>query len=94
MFEQQPRDAPRIFKSPPAPPGSTGPYWNLIRKASCAWLACSTWPCHRTNAAPPRVQVANMKWGTVYTLLVVGGVGIMAADMVRGEMLAALARRR
>lgn len=26
-------------------------------------------------------RIASMRWGTVYTLLVVGGAGIVAADM-------------
>ena len=60
----------------------------------CSWgcMLCASWlksQIKLPNAhhmplrlAPPPAQVAHMKWGTVYTLLVVGGVGIMAADMV------------
>ncbi len=92
MFEQQPREPPRIFKSPPAGPGSTGPYWDVIRKArspAAPTAPAQPQPLRQAPSPPPRVQVANMKWGTVYTLLVVGGAGIMAADMVRrGGLLA------
>ncbi len=38
--------------------------------------------CCHPAAAAAAVQVAGMRWGTAYTLLVLGGKGIMAADMV------------
>jgi hypothetical protein len=84
MFEQPPRDAPRISKSPPTPRPGTGRYWDLVRKVRRYFRVSRPQPraAHSLKQSTVVLQVARMKWGTVYTLLVVGGAGIMAADLV------------